>query len=362
MAIRVAIVADDLTGALDTGTPFVDAGLSVAVALDVDAVEAAIATGAEVVVVNTVSRALDPLDAADRVSQAAAALARASPDLVLKKIDSRLKGNVAAESEALALAIGRQRLLVAPAVPDQGRFTRQAHVVGFGVAEPLPIAPLFSRRPIDVRIADAATDEDLDEAVQSVDWSTTIAVGARGIGLALARRLTRSRAPTPFEPSARTLFAFGSRDPITEAQIAVLLESGLIASHRDAPAGAVPGDGKPAGLPMLLRCTGSLTDAQQTVAERFAAGVSRIVSRSAPDLLMMGGGDTAYAILHALGARVLLPKGEIEAGIPWFETERPGSGRMRSAVKSGGFGNAQSLLKVLRDAPDLRHADDEQDG
>jgi uncharacterized protein YgbK (DUF1537 family) len=355
MTIRVAIVADDLTGALDTGTPFVDAGLSVAVALDVDSVEAAIATGAEVVVVNTVSRAIDPLQAADRVRQATAALCRAAPEFVLKKIDSRLKGNVAAESEALALAIGRHRLLVAPAVPDQRRYTREAHVVGFGVAEPLPIAPLFSGRAIDIQIADAASDEDLDGIVESFDWSTAVGVGARGLGRALARRLARHSSPTPFEPSSRTLFAFGSRDPITEAQMTVLLESGLIATRRDAPAGHMPRNGEPARLPMFLRCTGALTDTQESVAERFAEGVSRIVATTAPDMLMMGGGDTAYAILRSLGAHVLLPKGEIEAGIPWFETVRPDGGRMRCAVKSGGFGNTQSLLKVLQDAPDLRY-------
>ncbi|AFL49862.1 uncharacterized protein YgbK (DUF1537 family) [Sinorhizobium fredii] len=355
MAIRVAIVADDLTGALDTGTPFVEAGLSVAVALDVGAIEATIATGAEVVVVNTVSRALDPLQAADRVRQATAALCRPSPEFVLKKIDSRLKGNVAAESAALALAFGRHRLAVAPAVPDQRRYTREAHVVGFGIAEPLPIAPLFSGPALDVEIADAASDEDLDGIVESLDWSLTIAVGARGLGRALARRLARHASPTPFEPSERTLFAFGSRDPITEAQMAVLLESDLIASHCNAPAGDVPADGDPARLPMLLRCTGALTDPSEIVAKRFAKGVSRIVAATMPDMLMMGGGDTAYAILRSLGAGVLLPKSEIEAGIPWFETVRPNGGRMRCAVKSGGFGNAQSLLKVLQDAPDLRY-------
>ncbi|MEY9784496.1 four-carbon acid sugar kinase family protein [Sinorhizobium fredii] len=352
MTIRVAIVADDLTGALDTGTPFVDAGLTVAVALDVDAVKATIATGAEVVVVNTVSRALDAVHAADRVRQATAALCLASPEFVLKKIDSRLKGNVAAESKALALAIGRHHLLVAPAVPDQQRHTRDSHVVGFGVPEPLPIAPHFSDSGIEVQIANAASDDDLDGVVESLDWSKTVAVGARGLGRALARRLARPSAPTHFETSPRTLFAFGSRDPITEAQMTVLLDSGLIASYRDAPAGDVPGDGESARLPMLLRCTGALTDAQETVAQRFGEGVSRIVATTLPDVLMMGGGDTAYAILRSLGSRVLLPNGETEAGIPWFETTRPDGRRMRCAVKSGGFGNAQSLLKVLQNEQD----------
>ncbi|WOS66608.1 four-carbon acid sugar kinase family protein [Sinorhizobium fredii] len=352
MAIRVAIVADDLTGALDTGTPFVDAGLTVAVALDGDAVEAAIATGAEVIVVNTVSRALDPFEAADRIKQATAALCHASPEFVLKKIDSRLKGNVATESEALALAFGRHRLLIAPAVPDQQRHTREAHVVGFGVPEPLAIAPLFSDSGIEVQIADAASDDDLDGIVESLDWSAAIAVGARGLGRALARRLAEPSAPRYFKTSPRTLFAFGSRDPITEAQMEELLDSGLVASHRDAPAGDVPGEGEPARLPMLLRCTGALTGAQKAVAQRFGEGVSRIVATTLPDMLMMGGGDTAYAILRSLGSRVLLPKGEIEAGIPWFETTRPDGRRMRCAVKSGGFGNAQSLLKVLQNEQD----------
>jgi D-threonate/D-erythronate kinase len=354
MPIKVAIVADDLTGALDTGTPFADAGLSVAVAVDVTAVEAAIATGAEIVVVNTASRALDPIAAAERVRQAAIALKRALPEFVLKKIDSRLKGNVAAESQALAASFGRPHLLVAPAVPDQQRHTYQGKVVGFGVAKPLPIAPLFSGGDMEVRIADAASDVELDEIVARQDWSKAVAVGARGLGRALARRLAGRPASAPFKSSPRTLFAFGSRDPITTTQMEVLLQSGLIASHSEAPAGTVPNAGVPARLPMLVRCSGELVDTAGAVADRFAEGVSQVVQATKPDVLMIGGGDTACAILSSMGARVLLPKGEIDAGIPWFEVERPGGGRMRCVVKSGGFGNPQSLLKILRGEPDMR--------
>ncbi|WP_081162117.1 four-carbon acid sugar kinase family protein [Ensifer aridi] len=352
MTIRVAIVADDLTGALDTSAPLVDAGLSVAVALDVEAVEEAIETGADVIVVNTLSRALAPVQAAERVVRAAILLKRASPEFVFKKIDSRLKGNVAAESEALAASFNRRRLLVAPAVPDQGRHTRAGHVVGFGVAEPLPIEPLFAGCEAKVRIADAASDADLDHIVSSVDGSKTIAVGARGLGSALARRLATRSAKSPFEPCERTLFAFGSRDPITGAQMDALLASGLIRDYREAPLGEVPADGRPAMLPMLLRCSGEVSDAADEVAQRFAAGASRIANDAEPDMVMMGGGDTAYAILRSLGARVLAPKGEIEAGIPWFEAGCSAGRRMRCAVKSGGFGNPQSLIKILQDRPE----------
>jgi uncharacterized protein YgbK (DUF1537 family) len=356
MTIRVAIVADDLTGALDTGAPFVEAGLSVAVALDVEAVEEAIETGADVIVVNTLSRALAPGQAAERVLRAAILLKRTSPEFVFKKIDSRLKGNVAAECEALAASFDRRRLLVAPAVPDQARHTRAGHVMGFGVTEPLPIEPLFAGCDVTVRIADAASDADLDRVISSLDGSKTIAVGARGLGSALARRLATRPARSPFEPSERTLFAFGSRDPITTAQMDALLASGLVRNYREAPSGEIPVECGPAVLPMLLRCSGELTDAADKVAQRFAAGVSHVANDAEPDMLMMGGGDTAYAILCSLGARVLAPKGEIEGGIPWFEVGRSGGRRMRCAVKSGGFGNPQSLIKILQTMPEALQA------
>lgn len=87
MTLKAVIVADDLTGALDTGTPFVDAGLSVAVAVDVEAAQDAIATGCDVVVVNTASRALGEPEAAERVRFATAALRGVKPAVVMKKID-----------------------------------------------------------------------------------------------------------------------------------------------------------------------------------------------------------------------------------------------------------------------------------
>ncbi|WP_165644639.1 four-carbon acid sugar kinase family protein, partial [Oharaeibacter diazotrophicus] len=58
MTVRVAIVADDLTGALDTAAPFVSAGLAAAVAVTPAALDEAIGTGARVVAVATASRAL----------------------------------------------------------------------------------------------------------------------------------------------------------------------------------------------------------------------------------------------------------------------------------------------------------------
>ncbi|OHV26173.1 four-carbon acid sugar kinase family protein [Rhizobium sp. RMa-01] len=348
MTLKAAIIADDLTGALDTGTPFVSAGLSVAVAVDVDAAQAAIATGCDVVVVNTASRALGEHEAAERVRSATKVLRDVRPAVVMKKIDSRLKGNVAAESLALADALGLRNILVAPAIPDQERLTYRGCVVGRGVDRPLPIADLFAGRGDNVVVADAENDTDLDQIVEGHVWLTTLGVGARGLGAAFARRLgeTGQRPVTEFTATPRTLFAFGSRDPITSAQMNRLEASGALRMVVDAPMGQIE-CGEGLALPVLLRCSGEMAADAALVAGDFAAGVKRVIDDTRPDMLMVGGGDTALAVFQALGVRVLMPKGEIEAGVPWFDVTGADWRSFRCAVKSGGFGKPDSLLKLV---------------
>jgi uncharacterized protein YgbK (DUF1537 family) len=348
MTLKAAIIADDLTGALDTGTPFVAAGLSVAVAVDVEAAQDAISTGCDVLVINTASRALSEREAAERVRSAAEVIRDVKPSVVMKKIDSRLKGNVAAESLALKKALGLKTILVAPAIPDQERVTYRGCVVGRGVNRPLPIATLFASSADSVVVADAEHDSDLDQIVEGHDWLTTLGVGARGLGAAFARRLGETgRWPMmEFTATPRTLFAFGSRDPITSVQMNRLEASGALRVLTDAPMGEIE-CGEGLALPALLRCTGEMEADAALVARRFADGVKVVLDDTRPEMLMVGGGDTALAVFQALGVRVLAPKGEIEAGIPWFDVSAPDGPQFRCAVKSGGFGNPDSLLKLV---------------
>ena len=201
MTLQVAIIADDLTGALDTGTPFVEAGLTVAVAIDVEAVGEALARNPDVLVINTASRALSADEASQKMQAAVAALSTARPSILFKKIDSRLKGNVAVESMALARVTGRNRIVVAPAIPDQQRFTIDGAVTGRGVEVPLPVRQLFPATGLTVDVYDASTDAGLDDLVRQTDWSTVIAVGARGLGSAFARSLAIAKAT--LSPSRR---------------------------------------------------------------------------------------------------------------------------------------------------------------
>lgn len=139
--MRLCIIADDLTGALDAAAPFAGRGLCVRVALDPGATAMVVAQNPDVMAVSTRSRDGDEDAARAAMAQVLAALPP-GPQL-MKKVDSRLKGHVAAELAVLA----PPAMLVAPAIPDFGRITRDGQVRGFGVATPIDIRDRLGRWP-----------------------------------------------------------------------------------------------------------------------------------------------------------------------------------------------------------------------
>jgi uncharacterized protein YgbK (DUF1537 family) len=349
MTPRIAIIADDLTGALDTSTPFALHGLRVAAPLVVEDMDEALRANPDVIAVNTASRALEREAAALRVRGAAERLLGAGrPNVIFKKIDSRLKGNIAAECASLARAFGFLQAVIAPAVPDQERFTVGGAIAGRGIETPLAIAPFFDGLPFEAIICDARSDGDLDEIVAHYTgrWDRTLAIGARGLGGALARAMggsAETRTPQLSNAEA-TLFAFGSTDPITLAQIEALRESVDIG---EAPGGTLPA---PDGLrlPLVLQITGERTTPADTAAARFAKGVADHIAALGPANLVMGGGDTTLAILGRLGARVLSPVGEVAPGLPAFDIALPDGEPLRCVAKSGGFGPPDVLARLLQ--------------
>ena len=93
--VKLVIVADDLTGALDSSVAFADRGLKVLCALSVSELPAAMSEGADVVAVSTGSREISQEDAVSRVKQVLSMIRShegAHSLRIFKKVDSRLKG------------------------------------------------------------------------------------------------------------------------------------------------------------------------------------------------------------------------------------------------------------------------------
>jgi len=112
---RFGIIADDLTGALDTGVQFSKRRLHTVVLIDQD-----VSGDWDILVIDTESRGYPRAKAYEKAREAARRVERVP---IYKKIDSTLRGNVGAELEAIMDEIGFEKAIVAPAFPAHGRTT-----------------------------------------------------------------------------------------------------------------------------------------------------------------------------------------------------------------------------------------------
>jgi uncharacterized protein YgbK (DUF1537 family) len=120
--VRVGIIADDYTGAADTGVQFAKKGLKTAIVRDSQRI-GAVAERVDVLVITTESRA-DPAEVAHaKVASAAEEFKKAGVGLLYKKIDSTLRGNIGVELDAALNALNVPAAILCPAYPKTGRTT-----------------------------------------------------------------------------------------------------------------------------------------------------------------------------------------------------------------------------------------------
>lgn len=281
MSARVAIVADDLTGAADTGAGFRHRGLATTVTWatgDGGRFDPA-ALDTDVLAIDTGTRAMDR-SAARTVSEGVVAAVRTSGARILyKKIDSTFRGHIATE---VAAALDRWHpgalAVVAPAFPATGRTTVGGHVLINGSKLAGAYAPrLFEefgietlhhdlsgvrdRRVLAARlrmaqargarvcVCDAETDADLD----AIAWAgaqlgpDVVWVGSGGLAAALPVGLSLtgsdlSGESDPADPpcAGPVLVAAGSRTEVTRAQVAAVVAAGAV--HLPIPAAALTTD------------------------------------------------------------------------------------------------------------------------
>lgn len=119
---QLAMIADDLTGASDTGVQFARKGLRTTVLFDLQNLPADTAA-VEVAVIDTDSRSLPAPQAYHQVAQAARLVSAAGFTHLYKKVDSTLRGNLGTEIDAVMDVCACDLAVVAPAFPRLGRIT-----------------------------------------------------------------------------------------------------------------------------------------------------------------------------------------------------------------------------------------------
>ncbi|TCS66487.1 uncharacterized protein YgbK (DUF1537 family) [Primorskyibacter sedentarius] len=326
---RLVVIADDLTGALDTAGPFCAAQVSVVVATRPESFADALARGADVTAVSTRSREVGPKTAHARVAEVLTQVPRGCR--LLKKVDSRLKGEIAAELEALPDG----ELLVLPAIPEFGRVVRAGRVEGFGVASPIDIRGRLGRRGAAAVIPDTATPAEIVAALRAAPVDGLL-IGARGLAQALAE-LSGVIPTRPGPLCGKIGIAVGSTDPITLDQVAAL-EGG---AHIRAPS-AMAAPPVTAGRVTLMQATAGTERDPHMIARALARSFAPL-ARHVPSLILTGGA-TAEAVLDALDVDILDVEGEILPGLPLSEAKG-----WRIVTKSGGFGTASTLVDLTRE-------------
>jgi uncharacterized protein YgbK (DUF1537 family) len=220
-------------------------------------------------------------------------------------------------------------------------------------------------------IADAITDTDLRTLAEACADMPLITAGS-GVALGLpdayaARGWLQpdaSAAALPAVGGAAAVLA-GSCSAATNVQVAHWLQSGRPGFHVDAMAlgagAAVASDAlawareRLAGGPVLIHAT---SKPDQVKAVQAALGVARsgelveaCLAQIASGLveqgvrrLVVAGGETAGAVVQALGVHSLRIGATIDPGVPWTQAEgRP----LLLALKSGNFGGADFFAKAL---------------
>ncbi len=231
----IGVIADDLTGAAELGAIGWRHGL-----------RAEIVRGgkpggkANLVCVDTDSRACDPAEAAKRAAAAAKLLRAAGARWIYKKVDSVLRGQVTAEVEAVMKQLKLQRALLLPANPSLGRTIKDGHYYVGGrllhktefahdphyprrasqVLRLVKVPETFSMRVANgdrsltdgmIVVGDAQTPSDVHNWTTSCDPQMLPAGGAEFFNALLVaeKRMSRSR-PEVETPTGREFFVVGT--------------------------------------------------------------------------------------------------------------------------------------------------------
>ena len=385
----LAIVADDLTGAADTGVQFVHAGYRTAVFFCAREI---LEDDLDAVAFDTDSRTMPAGFAAKRVLDAAH-LARGAPT-VYKKLDSTLRGNVAAELAAALGGARRERVVVAPAFPAAGRTTvggiqrvqgvpvdetemandpntpvGEAHVPSlladsFSSVGSLGVEDLSDHERIrgtledyECVVADAERDADLEALVRAVpDPARVLWAGSAGLALALGSVYPGpcpGTAGVQAAPVRPILVVVGSLSGVAREQVRRLIEA-----HRTVD---IPVDGKEpnavqraveaargalaGGTGAVVRSPEERVPSSESVLGPLAEVTALLSEEGLFEGLVLTGGATAVGVARRLGASGIRLEGEVESGVPVGVLVGPEPYPV--VTKAGGFGRPDTLVGAV---------------
>jgi D-threonate/D-erythronate kinase len=320
---------------------------------------------------NTNSRNDSAAQCRHKIEALAVDYSRLVANVIFKKVDSTLRGNVAEEIVTAMRTFKCGAALIAPAFPAMRRFvcdgilnwtdaSGSGHVDLAGILAQQGISReklirmnsssryMASKFDAHVRdgkqffIVDSESQDDLHFAV-SVGTATSrriLWVGSAGLGIALAEHMAKAGAPrfVPDVTDAPTLFVVGSTHPASLRQKQMLLAAtDAVEVAPEARTVAVARRAIRDRRHVVLSVKRGLSEFSL---RQFFDGLNDLSVAA----LFLTGGDTATLACKAVGARSIDLRDEIVPGFPWGVLDGGMFHGLAVACKSGGFGDENSLL------------------
>lgn len=354
----VRLLADDLTGALDTAAEFV----GLCGPFNVAWPEASAPQDSGSLAIDSGTRERSKAESIEIVGRLAPLLYEAT--IAYKKVDSLLRGAWAAELGACLRSGHWASCVVAPAFDYQGRrtvggqqFARTVqgdwHRVGDNLLTQLQVEGIEARQGRadalslgGVQVFDAESDIELDRVVEMgrrmpgpVLWC-----GSGGLAGAFARN---HRADAPGQLKLPVLGLFGSDQIATASQLAACGEATIALAEGE---GATRVQRKLAddGVALVqFSLADGLTRAE--AARRIAREMTALIAAlERPGTLIVAGGETLKAACVALGAHALQVTGRIVPGLPRSMLQGGRWAGVDVVSKSGAFGTTELWRDLLR--------------
>lgn len=406
---RLLIIADDFTGALDTGIQFADYGARTEIMTDAD-VDFAEYPTAEVIIVDTETRHLHGTEAYDIVFNLTQRAVNSGITCLYKKTDSGLRGNIAEEVRAVLDASGQGFIAFLPAFPQMNRIVKDgiSYVDGIPISESVfahdPFEPVTCSRVKDffgdykelvkeyrkpeeldidtekkqIAIFDASTDLELNKIAEILQKKEKLKVlaGCAGFAAAIPKYLSIPRRVMNVHTVKKPLLIVcGSINDISKKQISFAKDSGytgvtltmeqqlkedylLTAEGRHLVSDiveiclwegvcVVDTQSNMQGVNKYLEKKGiSLEKARVRIADRISELLEGVIDNGLEATIMVIGGDTLFHFIRKMKCRQITLLCELEKGVVYSDMKIKGE-HYKVISKSGGFGDVDLLVKLI---------------
>ncbi len=176
----IYIIADDLTGATDTGVQFSKQGYNTHVVIVSETEPHSLTEslqrngGVDVLVLDTETREFDAATARNRIKSILQKLSLHDGDIVYKKVDSTLRGNVGAELDECLRVLQKDICLFTPSFPQNKRITVEGYLLVHD--QPLGLSEYYAGNlePGEASYIPSLIQQDTDLPIERIDLKTVI--------------------------------------------------------------------------------------------------------------------------------------------------------------------------------------------